>query len=188
MWRWSCPTFLPCNFLRWRKINENYARGWINDLWMCASLYISQSHTHTVSEANLYDLICSFTASLTKERFMLYQRRWKNVFESKHRAFLQLSHPVFGEKLHSILSRFENTGKICVALDSLCHDVLVTTAWLSWILWWNQVVTSIVNVIHRIVSECSLQNSNYELMRLCQRFPKSTKRELNETHTTNLIS
>lgn len=103
MWRWSCPTFLPCNFLRWRKINENYARGWINDLWMCASLNISQSHTHTVSEANLYDLICSFTASLTKERFMLYQRRWKNLFESKHRAFLQLS-------------RLENTGTICAAL------------------------------------------------------------------------
>lgn len=98
------PHLPPLQFSAVKK-NQRKLCARLNKWFMnvCEFVYLTVSHTHTVSEANLYDLICSFTASLTKERFMLYQRRWKNLFESKHRAFLQLS-------------RLENTGTICAAL------------------------------------------------------------------------
>lgn len=73
----------------------------------CEFVFLTE-YIFEVSEANLYNLICSFTASLTKERFILSMKREKKFYESKYHAVLS----IFRWKIPFYrLSHFENDGK-----------------------------------------------------------------------------
>lgn len=107
---------------------------------VCEFVYILRN-IHTVSEANLYDLICSFTASLTKERFIFYQRRWKNC-SKVNTVLFHIYHIHHSE---GNCNQYYLVGKIWE--KSVPHlTVCVTIFWFQpmtkkkrsrWMLWWN---------------------------------------------------
>lgn len=194
---WSYPTFTPrANFLRRGKINENYACGWINDLWMYASLYILRCtyiFIRKCSKFVWFDLFIYCIADKRERDLMFYicEERKLILYESKHHALLSISR--VGNCILYINLIWKSMGKFIVILQEIfstndkrkkrstrkcVYEFLTST---------DQVVTSMI--IGFIPVLARTQNNNYILMRLCRKASQINKTwTIRQTHTTNLIS